>query len=269
MNNVLKLQGALIDELPRNYKFEGTIDLTKSDVKSLPKNLFVREDLIIQDCLVDSIPEGTIIGGNLIINGPELLPIHPTALICGDIIYNGNIMPNRVSENDQFIYLADGGKFFYEKRTFYPHTSSDQRHNRVPFYFYKNYSNKGPHAVTFHTEAGRFAELCKSVSDAKFHVNYQMARENGIERYRGLDIEKPRSGKELLEIYATCVTFACDRGVNEFLKMFNLTLESTTTILDIGFKVQEFKFFKYAPGVEVFLDFFNIPILSQYKKETE
>lgn len=263
IDNVLKLRGALISELPKDYSYQGSLDLTKSDIIQLPENLFVKEDLIIQDCMVDNIPANSIIGRNLIYNGPEMITIHPTALICGNVIFNGNILPAPASENDRFIYLEDGTKFYYESRKFYAHDSTDHRYDRTPFYVYLGYSNSSPWVVTFETKTGIHKKFCRNTKEAKYQVNYQVALENGMEQYRDLDINELMLGHDILKIYTTCATHACEPEVEKFLKMFNLSLDNKYTLREIGYKIQEFKLLRYAPGSEVFMNFFNIPSINQ------
>ena len=49
--NILKLKGVLLNKLPDNYRFDGTLDLTGSSLTELPKGLYVTGDLILDDNL--------------------------------------------------------------------------------------------------------------------------------------------------------------------------------------------------------------------------
>jgi hypothetical protein len=262
MNNnelqVLKLEGVILDKMPDNFKFYGTIDLTGSSIKELPKGLFVQEDLIIGDASINKIPENVIIGGDLIDHQGRIKSIDDSLVVGGKFFSLDQTLDVQKS-NHQHIILDNGKKFFYKSSKYYPHEARNHLYNRTPFTIYIGYSSRFL-AVSWQTPKGKFAKECESRSEAKFLVNYQDAVERGIEQYKGLDIDTPMLGHKILKIYRIC-TNACLDVVDEYLQRFNLDLNKYYTLREIGYTIQKFKVERYAPASDVFMKFFNIPKL--------
>lgn len=254
---VLRLSGALITSLPENYSFNGTLDLSGSSLKELPKGLFIQEDLIIGDADIHYIPEETIIGGNLIDFVGQIEDMHESVIVGGTFCFCDYFL-NVKSNKNNYITLENGDRFYYKSNHYYPHKAlRNHDFDRTPFTLYFGYSSHRM-AVQWKTPQGIFTKLCKDKKEAKLLVNMQDAIERGLEKYRGLDIDTPMLGRDILEIYQIC-THSCMEVVNEYLNRFNLNLNKYYTLREIGYTVQQFKDERYAPASEVFMTFFNIP----------
>lgn len=273
---VLKLAGALLDNLPENYYFDGTLDLTGSFLTKLPKGLYVTGDLILGDKIVE-IPPEAIIGGDVYFSQSvtnldkeghiifNTLSYDLSSIVCGKIYFEKeNISYYKPSNKTNYIILDNGDLFWYKDKKYYTHQARNHEFDRTPFDFYTDYSNER-FAVQWSTPQGTFTKKCKDKKDAKFLVNYQDAIERGLEQYKGLDIDTPMLGHKILDIYQVC-THSCMPVIQEYLDTFGLSLDKKYTLREIGYKIQKFKIMRYAPASEVFMYFFNIP---NYEKETE
>lgn len=253
---VLKLGGALLNSLPENFSFNGTLDLSGSSLKELPKGLFIQEDLIIGDADIHCIPEGTIIGGDLIDFQGQIEDIHETVIVGGKFCFYDYFLNVKNNKNN-YITLENGDRFYYQRMKHYSHEARDHEFDRTPFDFYYGYSSRF-YAVVWTTPEGNHAKPCKNMKEAKLLVNMQDAIERGLEKYRGLDIDAPMLGHDILEIYQVC-THSCMKVVNEYLNRFDIDLDKYYTLREIGYTIQQFKVERYAPASDVFMTFFNIP----------
>lgn len=254
---VLKLGGALLNKLPDNFSFNGTLDLTGSSLKELPKGLFVQEDLIIGDADIHYIPEDTIIGGDLVDFTGQIEDIHESVIVGGVFCFCDYFL-NVKNNKDNYITLENGDRFYYKNSQYYSHKAlRNHDFDRTPFEVFYGYSSRFM-AVQWETSKGIFAKRCTSKTEAKFLVNYQDAIERGLEKYQGLDIDSPMLGHEILEIYQVC-THSCMPMIEEYLKRFNFDLDKYYTLREVGYAVQQFKNERYAPASDVFMTFFNIP----------
>ena len=267
---VLKLKGVLLDRLPENYSFDGTLDLEGSSLTELPKGLFVSGDLILGD-KITIIPPKAIIGGNVYWTQTLVpadgkicataLSYEDSSIVAGKIyVSNGGEIVSFVkpSNKENYIVLEDGEIFWYKNKTHYAHRAlRNHDFDRTPFDLYYGYNNHNV-AVKWETPKGSFAKRCKDKAEAKFLVNYQDAIERGLEKYQGLDIDTPMLGHDILAIYQVC-THSCPKVVQEYLDKFNINLDNQYTLRQIGYSVQKFKEARYAPASEVFMSFFNIP----------
>lgn len=262
--NVLKLEGVLLKNLPDNFSFDGTLDLRGSSLIELPKGLYVTGDLILNE-YISTILQDVIIGNNLISPLPfDALHINPSVIICEHIIAD-NREYKFMSNKENYLFLDNGDIFWYKDKTYYSHKAlRNHEFDRTPFDLYEGYSHNKK-AVQWATKQGIFTLPCKSLKEAKFLVNYQDAVERGIEQYRGLDIDTPMLGHKILEIYQVC-THSCMPVIQEYLDTFELSLDKEYTLREIGYKIQKFKIMRYAPASEVFMYFFNIP---NYEEEAE
>lgn len=255
---VLNLGGALLNKLPDNFSFNGTLDLTGSSLKELPKGLFVQEDLIIGDADIHYIPEGTIIGGDLVDFVGQIEDIHESVIIGGVFCFCDYFL-NVKNNSNKYIILDDGDRFYYKNSQYYSHKAlRNHDFDRTPFTLYYGYSSRFM-AVKWKTTQGEFTKRCKDKTEAKFFVNYQDAIERGLEKYRGLDIDTPMLGRDILEIYQVC-THSCMKMVQEYLDKFGFNLDNYYTLREVGYTIQQFKLERYAPASDVFMYFFNIPL---------
>ena len=266
---VLKLKGVLLDHLPENYSFDGTLDLEGSSIKELPKGLFVSGDLILGD-KITVIPPEAIIGGNVYWTQTLVpaegkicataLSYEESSIVAGKIyVSNGveTVSFVKSSNKENYIVLDDGEVFWYKRKYHYTHQARDHEFDRTPFDLFFGY-NDDFLALQWTTPQGTFAKRCKDKAEARFLVNYQDAIERGLEQYRGLDIDTPMLGHDILAIYQIC-THSCMKVVQEYLDTFHINLDNQYTLRQIGYTVQRFKEIRYAPASEVFMAFFNIP----------
>lgn len=262
--NILKLKGVLLNKLPDNYRFDGTLDLTGSSLTELPKGLYVTGDLILDDNLTKIAPE-SIIGGNVYFktNNPIItLSWDESSIVAGKIIVNDGVGIDKISNKTNYIILDNGEKFWYKNKKHYSHKAlRDHDFDRTPFDLYEGYNDKKM-AVQWSTPKGFFTSRCADLKEAKFLVNYQDALERGLEKYRGLDIDTPMLGHDILEIYQVC-THSCMKVVQEYLNRFGFSLDNYYTLREIGYAVQQFKIERYAPASDVFMFFFNIPNIKE------
>lgn len=267
-NKVLKLNGVLLNKLPENFKFDGTLDLTGSSLTELPEGLYVTGDLILGD-KIQAIPPEAIIGGNvyftqsmdiddeghIIINA---LSWELSSIVCGWICYEGGGHFRKPSNKTNYIILDNEDIFWYKNKRHYSHQArGDHNFDRTPFDLYYGYAD-GQLAVQWSTPQGTFTKSCTSKANAKFLVNYQDAIERGLEKYRGLDIDTPMPGHKILKIYQVC-THSCMPVIQEYLDRFGFDLGKEYTLREVGYTVQQFKIERYAPASDVFMYFFNIP----------
>lgn len=255
-DRILKLNGVLLNKLPENFKFDGTLDLTGSSLTELPKGLYVTADLIIGDANIHSIPEETIVGGNLIDFYGNIKNIHESAIVCGSFCRLDCFLTVK-SNKTNYITLDNGDIFWYKDKRYHSHRAlRNHAFDRTPFNLYYSYNDKL--AVQWSTPQGTFTKICTDKANAKFLVNYQDAIERGLEKYRGLDIDTPMIGHKIFEIYQIC-THSCMEGVQEYLDYFGFDLDKKYTLREIGYTVQQFKEDNPTPASDVFIYFFNIP----------
>lgn len=254
---ILCLKNVILDKLPDSFRFEGTLDLRGSSIKELPEEIYISEDLYLNEYIIE-VPKNATIGRNLITELPyEELKIDKTAIIAGKVIAK-NIAYAQDSSQNNCLILENGEVFWYKRKQHYTHRAlRDHNFDRTPFDIFYGYNEKDM-VVQWETPRGVFTKICKDKSDAKFLVNYQDAIERGLEQYRGLDIDKPMLGHDILEIYQVC-THSCLPVIKEYLNRFGLSLDNYYTLRQIGYTVQQFKDERYAPASDVFMNFFNIP----------
>jgi hypothetical protein len=270
---VLKLNGVLLNKLPDNFSFDGTLDLRGSSLTELPMGLYVTGDLYLGD-RITAIPPEAIIGGNVYftqtarINAEgeivfNTLKWDESSIVCGWICFEEGVQGFlKPSNKTNYIILDNGEKFWYKNKKHYSHkVLRNHDFDRTPFDLYESYDNKKM-AVQWSTSKGCFAYRCNSLKEAKFLVNYQDAIERGLEKYKGLDIDTPMLGHDILEIYQVC-THSCMKVVQEYLDRFGFNLDNYYTLREIGYAVQQFKIERYAPASDVFMFFFNIPNIKE------
>ena len=78
---ILCLKNVILDKLPDSFRFEGTLDLRGSSIKELPEEIYISEDLYLNEYIIE-VPKNATIGRNLITELPyEELKIDKTAII--------------------------------------------------------------------------------------------------------------------------------------------------------------------------------------------
>lgn len=267
-DRILKLNGVLLNSLPENYFFDGTLDCTGSSLTELPKGLYVTGDLILGD-KIQAIPPEAIIGGNVYFTQTmtvnekggfsfNTLSWDRSSIVAGWICFEGGDHFRKPSDKTNYLTLDNGDIFWYKSKRHYTHQArGDHNFDRTPFDLYYGYADNKL-AVQWSTPQGTFTKDCANKENAKFLVNYQDAIERGLEKYRGLDIDVPMSGHKILEIYQVC-THSCMKVIQEYLDRFGFDLDKEYTLREVGYAVQQFKIERYAPASDVFMHFFNIP----------
>lgn len=256
---ILNLQNATLKKIPDNFSFDGDVDLTGSTLEELPAGLRIGGDLILNDKIV-ALPPYSIICGDVYPEGHLKLSYAPTCIVVGSIIYEDGSKESTPNAAATGYLILEGNKIIYEHKKHYTHKAF-RRHeyDRTPFDVYYNY-NREIIAVSWETPKGNFLKPCESVKQAKLLVDLQDAIENGIERYVGLDIDTPILGHKILEIYQIC-THSCPEMVMAFLECYGYSLDKEYTLREIGLALQKFRAERYAPALDAFLYFFNIPLL--------
>lgn len=256
---ILNLQNAILKKMPDNFSFDGDIDLTGSTLEELPAGLRVGGDLVLNDKII-ALPPRAIICGDVYIEGHLTLGYDPTCIVVGSIIYEDGSKEATPNTAATGYLILDGERVIYERKKHYTHKAF-RRHeyDRTPFDIYYNYNHEII-AVSWETLKGNFLKPCESIKQAKLLVDLQDAIENGIEQYAGLDIDTPILGHKILEIYQIC-TRSCPEMVMTFLVQYGYDLDKKYTLREIGLALQKFRAEWYAPALDVFLHFFNIPLL--------
>ena len=255
---ILKLGSGKISYLPNNFSFDGTLDLTGSSLTELPEGLTLKGDLIIGNSNVTTIPENALIYGDIIDNENKITCIPKSSLIYGSII-SQNTVKDHISSKGQYIVL-DNGKVFYYKKIFRYDRRSDTpgvEPDRVSINFYFGYGNH-PCAAEFTIFNKTFKKECKNLREGRFFADYQLALEKGMMKYKDLNLDEPRTAKELVEIY-TLIANPCSNGLANFFKEMNFTMDTVISIRELNVAISKYAKNHVTPAFEVWLHFFGLP----------
>ena len=85
----LDLSGTQITSLPENLTVGGWLDLNGTQITSLPENLTVGDSLDLRDTQITSLPENLTVGGWLYLNGTQITSLPENLTVGGSLDLSG------------------------------------------------------------------------------------------------------------------------------------------------------------------------------------
>jgi hypothetical protein len=208
-DKILSFKGVLIDKLPEGFKTELTLDLTDSNIKELPNELYVGGDLIIGNSEVKALPEKLYVEGNLdISNSKYIINIPYFAIIGGYVIDKDKKYYHKTYEknslHNHLVCCNDGSRI-----VFYNWKLCLQRHEDT-YLYYSSISGKAG-AVKYKDEYF----LCEDEESAE-RLFLRKKRDDRIAggNYHNISMDKLFNIREFFETYQK-ITDCCDDAYNE------------------------------------------------------
>jgi len=162
----------------------GHLDLSNTQITSLPEGLTVGGSLDLSDTPISSLPEGLIVGGYLDLSNTQI-KVHK--LKCGDYV------PGK--------YLYADGILTHVKRRM-EHSGYIFYQGRIP----------GQNIVS----DGIYYAHCDKWEDGISDICFKKAEDRGLEQYRNLTLDSVLSEEEMISMYRI-ITGACQAGTERFV----------------------------------------------------
>lgn len=104
----LSLQYTKIKTLPIGFKLKGSLDLTGSEIESLPPNMKIGGDLILEDCKkITNLPEGLFVGGVLNIKNSAIDTLPSDIIILNEKIEDKSYFPKENNDEKNYTTLNE------------------------------------------------------------------------------------------------------------------------------------------------------------------
>lgn len=246
------LKNCFLNALPESFKYTGNLDCSYSTLTTLPDNLFLNGDLIIKNSPIQKISDNTIIIGNIITDKP--------------LIFGKNVLiSGKIKENQQeyfydcpghTIYTDDNQRVVFKSSISFPAKKDFDTDYFFPAVTFFHSIDKKGYAVKYTEQDQTFCFFGKDLKNVSDCVDWHRAKKNGLDNFKDLDVYQKRTVLELKKIFMVCSGLsACEKGVDLFLKEFNINQNNLYSINDLREMLKQTKL--KAHGKNVFIKYFN------------
>ena len=184
----------------------GSLDLSGTQITSLPEGLTVGGSLNLSGTQITSLPEGLTVGGSLYLSGTQ---IPDSERAKAKRLQNGDYVPGK------YLY-ADG---------ILTHIKSKRRVQGYDLYIGRI---KGKNVVS----DGEYYAHCKTLRDGIADIAFKRAEDRGADQYKDLDLDTVVTLDEAKTMYRV-ITGACQAGTEGFAQSLGDKLKETYTIREM------------------------------------
>ena len=170
----------------------GSLDLSGTQIASLPDNLTVGGWLDLRGTQIASLPDNLTVGGSLDLSGTQ---------ITNKTKAEQNVMRLKTGDYVPGRYLYADGILTHIKRT--------RTYGKYTFYIGKI---KGRHVIS----DGEHYAHCKSLKEGVLDLEFKKAKDRGSEQYSSLTLDSEVTKDEAITMYRI-ITGACRQGTEGFL----------------------------------------------------
>ena len=202
-NGDLDLSGTQIQSLPEGLTVGGWLDLRNTPIQSLPEGLTVVGDLDLRNTPIQSLPEGLTVGGWLDLSGTQI--------------------KDRIAERRKVKKLREGdyveGRYLYVDGIF-THIKKKKLVGAFTLFVGKI---KGKNVVSDGVNYAHCDSLREGISDLLF----KSAKDRGATQYKGLSLDTEMTVEEMVTMYRV-ITGACRQGSESFVNRLGELKEKYT-----------------------------------------
>jgi hypothetical protein len=106
----LELSNTNIKKLPNDLYVEGYLNLSNTNITKLPNDLYVEGGLFLMGCSqLTELPDELYVGGNLVLNDSNITEL-PYSLYVGTNLYTGNTPLANKHTDDEIIEMIDSNE---------------------------------------------------------------------------------------------------------------------------------------------------------------
>ena len=202
----LYLSGTQITSLPDGLTVGGSLDLSGTPITSLPDGLTVGESLYLRGTQITSLPDGLTVGGWLNLSGTQITSLPDNFKIGGKIVGFRKAILS--------LHKLHDGDYVPEKYIYadgiLTHVKSCKKSGDYTYYIGKI---KGQNVVY----DGTYYAHCRTLRDGIADLLYKHANDRGAEQYRHLTLESILPRDDAVTMYRV-ITGACQAGTKQFLE---------------------------------------------------
>ena len=195
----LDLSETQITSLPEGLTVGGSLDLSRTQITSLPEGLTVGRSLDLRETQITSLPQGLTVGGWIDFRGTQIKNRTKYKKL-----QNGDYVPGR--------YLYADGILTHVKRKRVLHG-----------YTYYVGKIKGQNVIY----DGKNYAHCKNFKSGVEDLAFKAAEDRGAEQYRNMPVDTELTVEEAKTMYRV-ITGACQAGTNAFVESLGKLKEKYT-----------------------------------------
>ena len=196
----LDLSGTQIASLPDNLTVGGWLDLSGTQIASLPDNLTVGGSLYLNGTQIASLPDNLTVGGSLDLSGTQV-PIDKRKW---KTLKNGDYVPKRYIYADNIL------------------THIKSCHTIKGYTFYKGKID-GQNVIS---DGVNYAH-CDTFRNGVADLLFKTAKDRGAYQYKGLTLDSELTPGEMINMYRV-ITGACKQGTENFVNSLGKLKEKYT-----------------------------------------
>ena len=189
----------------------GSLDLSGTQITSLPDNLTVGGSLYLSGTQITSLPDNLTVGGGLDLSGTQITSLPDNLTVGGSLYLRGTQIKDKEKEKKRVKRLHDGdyvpGKYLYADGIL-THVKSSHKINGYIFYRGKI---KGRNVIS----DGKYYANCDKMRDGVADILFKKAEDRGADQYKGLPLDTVVSIEDAKTMYRI-ITGACRQGTEAF-----------------------------------------------------
>ena len=217
----LDLRGTQITSLPKGLTVGGSLYLSGTQITSLPDGLTVGGWLDLSGTQITSLPEGLTVGCSLDLSGTQITSL-PKGLTVGGSLY---LRGTQIENFNKVKILTNGdyvpGRYLYADNIL-AHVRGRKTVNGYVVYIGRI---KGRNVVS----DGEYYAHCDKLSDGIADIAFKRADKRGAEQYKGMSLDTVLTVDEAVTMYRV-ITGACRQGSAAFVASLGDSLKEKYTI---------------------------------------
>ena len=190
----------------------GNLDLSYTDVESLPENLTVGGGLYLRGTQITSLPENLTVGGWLDLRGTQITSLPENLTVGGGLDLSGTQIKGNFAEKRKVKHLKDGD-YVANKYLFADGILTQVKGTKtVGQYTVYVGKIKGKNVVS---DGVRYAH-CDKIRDGIADLLFKSAQDRGADQYKNLSLDTELTVSEAVTMYRI-ITGACRAGSEDFV----------------------------------------------------
>ena len=191
---------------------DGNLDLSYTDVQTLPEGLTVGGGLDLRNTKIQTLPEGLTVGGGLDLSGTQIQTLPEGLTVGGWLDLSGTQIKNKGKERKKVKTIKNGdyvaGKYLFVDNIL------TQVKNKKTVGQYTVYVGKikGKNVVS---DGVHYAH-CDKIRDGIADLLFKTASDRGSEQYKNLSLDTELTVAEAVTMYRI-ITGACRAGSEDFV----------------------------------------------------
>ena len=207
-NGSLDLSDTQITSLPDGLTVGGWLDLSDTPITSLPDGLTVGGSLYLSGTQITSLPDGLTVGGSLYLSNTPITSLPDSLKIGGKIVgfrdRKAILSLHKLHDGD---YVP--GKYLYADGIL-THVKNRRKSGAYTYYLGKI---KGRNVVS----DGTYWAHCRTLREGVADLLYKHAADRGAKQYRHLTLDSVLPFDEAVTMYRV-ITGACQAGTQQFIE---------------------------------------------------